>query len=151
MAQTRWLDEAQQRAWRSYVRMHGRLSAQLNRQLLADSDLSLADFEVLVQLTDVPERRLRTGQLARELQWEKSRLSHHLARMAGRGLITREECRDDGRGTFVVLTAAGAAAIEAAAPGHVATVRELLFDGLTDEQVATLGAVADHVLARLDA
>src|SRR3712207_2711873 len=127
--QPRWLDDAQQRAWRSYVRMQGRLAARLGRELQAQSDLSLPDYDVLVQLTDVPDRRLRVSELARELQWEKSRLSHHLARMSRRGLIAREECREDARGSFVVLTAAGAAAIEAAAPGHVAAVRRLVFVG----------------------
>jgi DNA-binding MarR family transcriptional regulator len=150
MAEPRWLDRREQEAWRSYLRMAGRLSAHLNRQLQADSDLSLADFDVLVHLTDVPERRLRVVELARELEWEKSRLSHHVARMERRGLVRREECEDDGRGSYIVLTPAGLAAIESAAPGHVATVRDVVFDALTPEQVLALGAVADRVLARLD-
>ena len=151
MADPRWLDEREQVAWRSYLRMAGRLSAHLNRQLQADSELSLADFDVLVHLTDVPERRLRVVELARELEWEKSRLSHHVARMERRGLVRREECEDDGRGSYIVLTATGLAAIEGAAPGHVAAVRDVVFDALTPEQVAVLGAISDQVLARLDA
>jgi DNA-binding MarR family transcriptional regulator len=151
MADPLWLSEREQVAWRSYLRMAGRLSAHLNRQLQSDSDLSLADFDVLVQLTDVPERRLRVVELARELEWEKSRLSHHVARMERRGLVRREECEDDGRGSYIVLTPAGLSAIEGAAPGHVEAVRSVVFDALTPEQVDALGAVADQVLARLDA
>jgi DNA-binding MarR family transcriptional regulator len=151
MTEPRWLDDAQQRAWRGYIRMQGQLSAQLNRRLQADSGLSLADFEVLVHLTDVPDARVRVSELARSLHWEKSRLSHHVGRMERRGLVAREECRDDGRGAFVVLTTAGRAAIESAAPPHVDTVRRLVFDDLTPEQVDALAAVTEQVLARLDA
>lgn len=149
MTGTRWLDDREQCAWRSYLAMNAQLAARLHRRLQGDAGLSLADFEVLVQLTDHPEPRVRMLELAESLQWEKSRLSHHLARMRQRGLITRQECPDDARGAFVVLTDAGRRAIEHAAPGHVAAVRELMFDHLTDEQVDTLRTVADTVLTRL--
>ena len=149
MAGLRWLDERQQRAWRGYLAMTGQLAARLHRQLQADSGLSLADFDVLVQLTGRPEPRARVLELASTLQWEKSRLSHHLARMGRRGLITREECPGDARGAFIVLTPAGRRAIERAAPAHVATVRHLMFDHLTGEQVDTLHAITETVLARL--
>jgi DNA-binding MarR family transcriptional regulator len=148
---TRWLDEPEQRAWRGFLTMQGQLTARLSRQLLADSDLSLPDFEVLVQLTDSPENRVRAFELARALQWEKSRLSHHLARMQRRGLVGREGCPNDARGAFIVITPAGRKAIEEAAPHHVATVRRLFFDGLTPEQVQTLEKISDQVLARLAA
>jgi DNA-binding MarR family transcriptional regulator len=151
MTETRWLDESQQQAWRGYLRMQSQLSARLNRQLQADSDLSLADFDVLVALTDQPEDRLRVSELARALQWEKSRLSHHVGRMERRGLVLRAECADDGRGAFVALTPEGRRAIEAAAPPHVETVRRLVFDELTPGQVATMDAIARQVLARLEA
>jgi DNA-binding MarR family transcriptional regulator len=151
MTNPRWLDAAQQDAWRAYLRMQGRLSARLNRQLQSDSGLSLADFDVLVQLTDVPDARVRVSELARALQWEKSRLSHHIGRMERRGLVAREECQDDGRGQFVVLTPAGRTAIESAAPPHVDTVRRLVFDDLTPEQLSTLAAISDQVLRRLAA
>jgi len=150
MTDTRWLDADEQRAWRRYVRMQGELTARLARQLQADSNLSMADFEVLVNLTDVPEGRLRVTELARSLQWEKSRLSHHFSRMEKRGLVVREDCPSDARGAFVVLTPEGRAAIEAAAPGHVETVRRLMFDGLTAEQVEALATIADVVLARIE-
>ncbi|GIH64834.1 MULTISPECIES: MarR family winged helix-turn-helix transcriptional regulator [Microbispora] len=150
MNSPRWLDSDEQRAWRAYLRMQGRLTARLNRQLQADSGLSLADYEVLVHLTDREEGRLRPYELQRDLQWEQSRLSHHLTRMQRRGLVTREECADDGRGAYVVITEEGRRAITAAAPGHVETVRRLFFDGLTREQVAALERLAADVLDRLD-
>ncbi|MGH3785031.1 MAG: MarR family winged helix-turn-helix transcriptional regulator [Pseudonocardiaceae bacterium] len=148
---TRWLDVGEQRAWRAYLRMHGQLVARLNRQLQIDSGLSLADYEVLVQLTEAPDGRLRPFEVQRGLQWEQSRLSHHLTRMQNRGLVSREGCTDDGRGAFVVLTDAGRRAIEAAAPGHVDTVRRLFFDGLTRNQITMLGQLSTQVLDRLDA
>src|SRR6186713_2648620 len=116
MTDPRWLDERQQRAWRGYLAMQTRLQAQLNRQLQADSGMSLADFDVLVALTDRPHVQMRVLELAEALQWEKSRLSHHLARMERRGLIERQDCPDDARGAFVVLTDEGRRAIERAAP-----------------------------------
>ncbi|MEU7878013.1 MarR family winged helix-turn-helix transcriptional regulator [Microbispora bryophytorum] len=150
MNSPRWLDADEQRAWRAYLRMQGRLTARLNRQLQADSGLSLADYDVLVHLTDREEGRLRPYELQRDLQWEQSRLSHHLTRMQHRGLVRREECADDGRGAYVVITEEGRRAIAAAAPGHVETVRRLFFDGLTREQVTALEQLATDVLDRLD-
>lgn len=129
--------------------MNAQLSAYLHRQLQADSGLSLADFDVLVQLTDRAEPRMRVGELAEALQWEKSRLSHHLARMSKRELITREDCPDDARGAFIVLTDKGRQAIEQAAPAHVETVRDLIFDHLSAEEVATLAAISERVRDRM--
>jgi DNA-binding MarR family transcriptional regulator len=146
-----WLDEDQQRAWRAYVRMHGQLTARLNQQLQADSGLSLADYEVLVQLTDAPKARLRPFELQHNLQWEQSRLSHHLTRMQRRGLIGREACPEDGRGAFVVLAEAGRQAVVAAAPGHVEAVRRLFFEGMTRDQVRVVERVSAKVLHRLQA
>jgi DNA-binding MarR family transcriptional regulator len=151
MNNPRWLDEGEQRAWRSYLQMHGQLLARLNRQLQADSGLSLADYEVLVQLTEVPDGRLRPFELQRGLQWEQSRLSHQLTRMQRRDLVRREGCTDDGRGAFIVLTEAGRRAIEAAAPGHVDAVRRLFLDRLTRDQLTMLGRLSIQVLNRLDA
>ncbi|WP_089300595.1 MarR family winged helix-turn-helix transcriptional regulator [Haloechinothrix alba] len=130
--------------------MHARLTARLHRDLQADSGLSLSDFDVLVQLTDRDDERARVLELAQALQWEKSRLSHHLARMERRGLVERQECPDDARGAFIALTAQGRRTIEQAAPQHVNTVRDLVFDQLTAEQVDTLLAISTQVQARLD-
>ena len=151
MNNPRWLDESEQCAWRSYLQMHGQLLARLNRRLQADSGLSLADYEVLVRLTEVPDARLRPFELQRGLQWEQSRLSHQLTRMQRRDLVSREGCTDDGRGAFIVLTEAGRRAIEAAAPGHVDAVRRLFLDGLTRDQITMLGRLSTQVLTRLDA
>src|SRR6476620_11019357 len=147
---TPWLDDRQHQAWRAWLAMGSRLPAALNRQLQRDSDLSLQDFDVLVQLTDVEDERVRVSALAAARGWERSRLSHHVTRMERRGLVAREECGDDGRGAFVVLTPEGRAAIEAAAPGHVRTVRSLVFDALTPAEVASLEAITSKVLGRLE-
>jgi len=149
-AESPWLSESEQRAWRGLLRMYGQLDAHLARHLQGHSELSLADFAVLVALTDVPEGRRRVLELGRGLQWEKSRLSHHLTRMQKRGLIRREECPSDGRGAFAVVTDAGRSAIEAAAPAHVAEVRRCVFDALTPAQVTVLDEIAARVLERLD-
>ncbi|GHF39330.1 DNA-binding MarR family transcriptional regulator [Amycolatopsis bartoniae] len=149
MTGTRWLTDAEQRAWRAYIAMQARLTAHLGKRMQADSDLSHADFAVLVQLTDTPEERVRVVELARALQWEKSRVSHHVARMQKRGLVAREECPSDARGAFIVLTAEGRAAIEKAAPRHVDEVRRLVFDALTPEQVRALTEISELVLERL--
>ncbi|RTL63347.1 MAG: MarR family transcriptional regulator [Pseudonocardiaceae bacterium] len=148
---TRWLDAREQRAWRGYIAMQAQLNAELHRRMQAESGLSLADFDVLVALTDRASERMRVLELAEALQWEKSRLSHHLSRMQKRGLIEREDCPDDARGAFVLLSAEGRRAIDAAAPPHVAAVRELVFDGLDDSDVDALARVAEAVLARIAA
>lgn len=147
---TPWLDDRQQQVWRAWLRVGSRLPAALNRQLQRDSELSLQDFDVLVQLTDVDEGRVRVSALAAALGWERSRLSHHVTRMERRGLVAREECDDDGRGAFVVLTPTGRAAIERAAPGHVRTVRSLVFDALAPAEVDALGDALAAVLDRLE-
>ncbi|TDE07982.1 MarR family winged helix-turn-helix transcriptional regulator [Jiangella asiatica] len=151
MAETRWLDDAEQRAWRGYLRMNTVLGAALSRQLQVDSTLSLPDFEVLVHLTDVEDERLRVSELARVMRWEKSRLSHQVTRMERRGLVAREECLSDGRGAFVVLTGAGRDAIEAAAPAHVDAVRRLFFDAITADDVDALAGISQRVIARVEA
>jgi len=151
VTETRWLDEQERRAWRGFLTMHAQLTARLHRRLHTEFGLSLADFDVLVHLTDRPEERARVLELAESLHWEKSRLSHHLARMQRRGLVDREECPDDARGSFVVLTDAGRAALTRAAPPHVDAVRALMLDELTAEQVGVLAEVSERVLARLRA
>nr|WP_255671912.1 MarR family transcriptional regulator [Glycomyces amatae] len=119
--------------------------------LQAHSGLSSADFEVLVALTDTAEGRVRFQDLAREIDWEQSRLSHQIRRMSKRDLVAREECEEDGRGAYVAITAHGRTAIEAAAPRHVATVRRLVLDHLTAEEFAELGRLSAKVAARIDA
>ena len=148
---SRWLTEEEQRAWRGLLRMTSQLNARMNRQLLQDYGVSLADYDVLVVLREAPEGRLRVFEVADALAWEQSRVSHQLARMQRRGLIAREGCASDARGAFAVLTTAGRAAIERAAPAHVETVRQLVFDGLTHDQLIALTEITTGVLDRLAA
>ena len=148
---SRWLTEDEQQAWRGLLRMTSQLNARMNRQLQDEAGISLADYEVLVELSEAPQGRRRVFELASALAWEQSRVSHQLARMQRRGLIARQECPADARGAFVVLTETGRAAIEQAAPAHVETVRQLVFDGLSPDQLAALTAVSSSVLDRLQA
>ncbi len=145
----RWLTDAEQSVWRSFLSMKTLLDAQLGRDMQDEQGLSMADFSVLVPLSEHPDGRMRILELARELQWEKSRLSHQLTRMQQRGLIDRSNCREDRRGAFVVLTDRGLRAVRAAAPRHVASVRQYLFDVLSVEQVEALGDIARTVQQRL--
>ncbi|NGO71767.1 MarR family winged helix-turn-helix transcriptional regulator [Streptomyces boncukensis] len=145
-----WLTPAEQQAWRSFIRMQERLTGRLSRELLADSGLSAADYAVLVSLTDAPGGRRRMLDLARSLEWEKSRMSHHIARMARRDLVRREECAEDGRGAWVVVTPGGREAIAAAAPLHVEAVRRLVIDPLTPAELAMLAQISDRITERLD-
>ena len=143
----RWLTEEEQRAWRGLLRMTSQLNARGNRQLQDEFGISLADYEVLVVLSEAPEGRLRVFEVADALAW----VSHQLARMQRRGLVAREDCASDARGAFAVLTAAGRAAIERAAPAHVEQVRQLVFDGLSPDQLAALTEITTGVLDRLAA
>ena len=145
-----WLDDREQRAWRGYLDTHTRLIGHLSRQLQRDTGLSEGDYAVLVNLTEAPDERLRAFELGRAMQWEKSRLSHHLTRMAARGLVQREECASDGRGAFILLTPAGRAAIETAAPLHVREVRRLFVEALSGDQLETLAEISDALRRRLD-
>ena len=147
----RWLTEEEQRAWRGLLRMTSQLNARMNRQLMQDYGVSLADYDVLVVLSEAPQGRLRVFEVADALAWEQSRVSHQLARMQRRGLVAREGCASDARGAFAVLTEAGRAAIERAAPAHVETVRQLVFDGLTHDQLIALTEITTGVLDRLAA
>ncbi|ONI77111.1 MarR family transcriptional regulator [Actinosynnema sp. ALI-1.44] len=149
MVQPRWLDEAEDRAWRGYRQMFLLLNAQLNRDLARDSSLSEPDYDVLSTLSESHDHRYRLKKLAERMLWSQSRLSHHVTRMQQRGLVTREECADDARGATIVLTKAGRKAIEAAAPLHVESVRRHFFDHLTREQVEILGDATHAVVQAL--
>jgi DNA-binding MarR family transcriptional regulator len=144
-----WLSADEQLLWRRWLRLNALLPGVLHRDLQADAGLSLPDFEVLVKLTETAEERVRVTDLARELNWERSRVSHHVTRMERRGLVERSECHDDGRGAWVILTKQGRSAIERAAPGHAATVRRLVFDDLSPQELRVMTRVIDKVLNRL--
>ncbi|MEV4690251.1 MarR family transcriptional regulator [Micromonospora echinospora] len=149
MDEPRWLDEQEERAWRGYRRMRRLLDLELARELMQDAGLSEPDYDVLSDLSETPEQRLRLSELADRMLWSRSRLSHHISRMQQRGLVTREECATDGRGSVVVLTPAGRQAVEAAAPGHVAAVRRHLIDRLTPAEVSALGTLSQRVIDNL--
>ena len=145
---SRWLTADQQRIWRNYLALTGRLQAVMNRQLQARCGLSLADYEVLVVLSE--RGGLRVLELAAELGWEQSRLSHQLARMRTRGLIVRQGSEQDRRGATVDLTTAGGEALATAAPDHAALVRSVLFESPTAAQLRGFDAVIAAALDRLD-
>ncbi|MEU4400777.1 MarR family transcriptional regulator [Micromonospora orduensis] len=149
MEATRWLDEREDRAWRGYRRMRRLLDLELARELTQDAGLSEPDYDVLSDLSETPQGRLRLSELADRMLWSRSRLSHHLTRMQQRGLVTREECPDDARGAMVVLTPAGRDAIATAAPGHVTAVRQHFLDLLTTAEVEALGAFTHRVVDHL--
>jgi len=149
MIDVKWLDEREQRAWRSLVAMQEGLDEFLDRQLRSRCSLSSADYRVLAHLSEAPEGRLRSFKLAQLLRWEKSRLSQHLGRMQTRGLVSRERSRDDRRGAVVAITSRGSELIEAAAPQHVADVRSAIIDHLSATELATLNAICDKVRERL--
>lgn len=148
--QTHWLTPAEQDAWRAFLRVHLKLAARMSRELQVRSKLSGADYEVLVALTDTPDGRLRFQCLTRAVDWEQSRLSHQISRMTKRGLVTRMECTDDGRGGFVAITPAGRAVIEAAAPHHVAMIRRLVIDPLGPDDLQTLARISNRMLDHID-
>ena len=149
-AEVRWLDEREERAWRALQFMQMRLDARLASELAAVSDLSYSEYTVLVALTDRPDGRMRLFELATTLGWEKSRVSHQVARMVERGLVTKDKCGEDRRGAFVVATDRGLAAIEAAAPHHVETVRRLFVEPLTPAEIDAVGCAAQKSLDAMD-
>ncbi|MEV0167381.1 MarR family winged helix-turn-helix transcriptional regulator [Nonomuraea fuscirosea] len=151
MTEPRWLDEREQQAWRSLMKMQDGLSEFLERQLRNRYGLSSADYQVLAHLSETPEGRLRSFELGRLLRWEKSRLSQHLGRMQNRGLVSRERCLSDQRGAVVVITPWGSDLIKVAAPQHVADVRDVLIDHLTAAEMAVLVTIGDKVGERLAA
>jgi len=149
MAVPRWLSDDEQRAWRSFQHAHALLNRRITDSLAEHAGLSEADYAVLVCLSEAPEGRIRARDLGADLGWEKSRLSHHLTRMERRGLAERQECDTDARGADVVLTPAGRAAIEAAAPQHVEDVRTWFVDALSPAQLKALGAACEAILTKL--
>jgi DNA-binding MarR family transcriptional regulator len=148
--ETRWLSEAEQEVWRSFITMTGAVNDQLDRQLQRDSGMPYTYYEILVVLSQAPGRSLRMSELAGLRGSSRSRLSHAVTRLEAVGWVHRQECPTDKRGQFAVLTDEGYAALAAAAPGHVTAVREMLFDRLTPDQVRVLGEVSRTVLAGLE-
>ncbi len=150
MVDTRWLDDAEDAAWRGLRRVNVVTLAAISRDLQRDSQLSDADYEVLTGLSESSDDRCRFGDLAGATRWSTSRLSHHLERMEQRGLVERHPSNDDARGSVVTLTALGRTTIERAAPHHLRSVRRHLFDQLTAEQTAQLADIATSILKTND-
>ncbi|KAB8189994.1 MarR family transcriptional regulator [Nonomuraea phyllanthi] len=148
MSAPRWLSPAEQRAWRTHLALHKLLLHRLDREL-QEHQLSLNDYEILVNLSESQDRRMRMSDLADATIQSRSRLSHQISRMEAKGLVTREECRDDRRGTFAVLTDDGWDTIQRVAPHHVASVREHFVDRLTDDQLDALEAAYEPIVEHL--
>jgi DNA-binding MarR family transcriptional regulator len=145
MAQRVWLTATQQRTWLNYIQVYLRLEYEMNRQLQADSGISLSDYTVMTALSQEPRRRLQSSRLATRIGWERSRLSHQLRRMETRGLVERIASESDGRATDAKLTPQGWRLLQSAAPKHVALVRSLFFADLDDRAADRLGDLLGEV------
>lgn len=148
---TESLDAERTACWRAYIESSQRLFTQLEDDLRADSELSFADYHVLVLLSEAPGQRLRMGELADRLVFSPSRLTYQITTMHKRGLVAKESCPADRRGSEAVLTAAGLLALREAAPHHLRSVRAHLIDDLDDAEVACLTRVFERLGRRLRA
>jgi DNA-binding MarR family transcriptional regulator len=138
----------EQEAWRAYIRLAKMLIRQMDRDL-HPFGVSVNDYEILVELSEAAGYRLRMTELADRTAQSRSRLSHQISRMADKGLVRREDCAGDKRGTFAVITPRGLSTIERVAPSHVASVRRHFIDHLSQDQLTTLTASFTPVLTRL--
>ena len=145
----KWLDDRETRAWRGYLRMRALLDLQISRDLARDSGLSDADYQVLATLSESAGRQRRLIDLAERMLWSKSRLGHHIDRMAGRGLVERKPHPDNSRATIVALTGQGVRTLADAAPDHVDSVRRHFIDHLTAEQIDAVAEAAETVIEHL--
>jgi DNA-binding MarR family transcriptional regulator len=147
---TRWLEPDQQHAWRSFLLGTTRLFEQLERDLRGGHDLSLPEYEILVRLSEAPDRRLRMAELASSVSHSRSRVTHTIARLEATGLVARSACPTDGRGVIAALTHEGYARLVDAAPTHVAGVRRYLVDLVDADDLAATGRVFAAVAGALD-
>ena len=147
-SEPRWLNPREMKAWRSYIIASRRLLEALDFDLVGH-DLSMADYEVLAQLSESPDRKLRMSELAEIAMVSKSRLSHRMKVMEKAGWVRREECIEDKRGYYAVMTEKGWKAIVNAAPDHVASVRNRFVDHLTSKDQEDLAKIFDRVTSQL--
>lgn len=149
MDEPRWLDDTEQQAWRAWIAVARLLPPQLTVRLQREHDLTLNDYDILVALSEAPQRRMRMTELAELTLLSKSRLSHQVTRMERNGLVNRQSCPTDGRGQFAVLTDTGWRRIENAATTHVEDVRAHFVDLLSRQELETLGmclgTIAEHL------
>ena len=147
---TRWLSEKQQRIWRDWLTATHLLEHKLSNDLQDIHGLTTSDYEILVRLSESPKRRIRMSELAKQVLISRSRLSHQIDRMVRAGLVSREECKDDKRGQFAVMTNKGWKLLVEAAHTHVTGVREHFVDQLTDAEYQALGKAVKKIAAHLD-
>ena len=143
------LNDIQQACWRAFIESSWALHNRLEDELRAATGLSMADYHVMVALSEAPGRRIRMGELAGRLVFSPSRITYQISSMVKRGLVRKQPCAEDGRGQEAVLTEAGLAALVAAAPQHLATVRESFIDDLDDEELAVVTRVFTRLGPRL--
>lgn len=143
---TAWLTDEQQKVWRGWLHGTARVNDYLDAQLRKEG-LDLGDYEILVTLSEGPNRSMRMSDLADGVHQSRSRLTHAIKRMEREGLVTRKAAKDDRRGVIATLTDEGYALLERSAPGHVAAVREILVDAVDPQDYAALGRVMDAILA----
>jgi DNA-binding MarR family transcriptional regulator len=150
-SRTSWLDAEEQQVWRTLLQVHMRVIGRLDDDLQRAHGIGLADYDVLVQLSEAPERSLRMAELAGLIQLSPSGLTRRIDSLVRRGFVAREACTSDGRGSFAVLTDQGLAMLEEAAPTHVAGVRSYVFDTLDRSALGRLADGLAHIDAALDA
>ncbi len=146
---TNWLTAEEQASWRAWIAASTLLPDRLSRDLVDEAGMTLADYEILMYLSESPQRRMRMSELAVATLSSRSRLSHQVDRLEQAGLVSREPCSDDRRGAFAVLTAAGWQTVVETAPLHVESVRRRLVDVLTPEEFAELGRLCGVIAERL--
>ncbi|GAA4866158.1 MarR family winged helix-turn-helix transcriptional regulator [Pseudonocardia benzenivorans] len=149
MEHTRWLDDDEQRTWRAFLSATRLVFDRVERQMSQDSGMPQTYYELLVRLSEAPGRTLRMSTLADNALSSRSRLSHAVARLEENGWVRRSTCATDRRGAFAELTDEGMAALEAAAPGHVETVRATVFDPLTRAQQHALREASEALVTAL--
>ncbi|MFD6065270.1 DNA-binding MarR family transcriptional regulator [Rhodococcus wratislaviensis] len=149
MEPTRWLSAEEQNTWRAYLDATRLLLQALDRQLTRDAGISFTDFELLVVLSEAPQRQLRMRELADAVTTTRSGVTRAISRLVDTGWVRRVECEDDKRGTLAELTDAGAEKLAAASPGHVAEVRRTMFDLLSPRDVGILGHDFNEMRAHL--
>ncbi|MFY1585298.1 MarR family winged helix-turn-helix transcriptional regulator [Micromonospora sp. WMMD734] len=149
MSESGRLSDRERRAWFGFLMMQEDVRRHLNRQLLRDADISVAEFAVLSVLRMSPAGPMRVFELREALRWEKTRVIHQTSRMIRRGLLERQTCVEDRRGTRIALTDEGRAVIDKATPLHLRYVRQIFLDLLSPRQLDTLAVVSETVLDNL--
>ncbi|MEV5386241.1 MarR family transcriptional regulator [Streptomyces sp. NPDC052721] len=143
MAETWWLNDEEQRTWRSFLLASRLVLDRVERQLKQDADISFAYFEILTRLSEAPERRMRMADLAAACVFDRSRLSHAIDRLVRDGWVRRVPCPSDARGQMAELTDEGMEKVRQAARDHAEQVRSLLFDRLTQDQQTALQEISE--------